>query len=305
MSELGRSFKRHCRKSRSGLWRNTASCCSNGRRKMKKTEETLTKIRETLKTLKLKGIQKVLEKELADAAQQALPPTDLLERLLAIEANAFIERRIERKISQSRLPDRKLLSDFDFAFQTGVDKAQVMELAKLDFVGRKQGLVIAGNSGTGKSHIAKALLLIGCTRMYRCRYTTAADMLRDLMASRADQSFHRKLRQYTAPDILLIDEVGFDRLEQQDERNASLFFKVIDGRYWKGSTLLTSNIGFSELGDYLGDPVVTTAIVDRMVHHSIILNIQGPSWRMHESKKLNAQARKPTKVNYHRQRRWL
>jgi DNA replication protein DnaC len=259
---------------------------------MKKTEETLTKIRGHLKTLKLNGIQKVLEKELADAAKQSLPPTEVLERLLAIEANALIERRIERKIRESRLPDRKLLSDFDFAFQTGVDKAQVMELAKLDFVGRKQGLVIAGASGAGKSHIAKALLLIGCTQLYRCRYTTAADMLTDLMASRADNTLQRKLRQYTGPDILLIDEVGFDRLEQQDSKNASLFFKVIDGRYCKGSTLLTSNIGFSELGDYLGDPVVTTAIVDRMVHHSIIINIDGPSWRMHESKKLNSQARK-------------
>lgn len=260
------------------------------------TEDTLTKIRQHLKTLKLPGIQKVLEKELTEAAQKALPPTELLERLLAIEANALIERRVERKIRESRLPDRKLLSDFDFTFQSGMDKAQVLEIAKMDFVERKQGLVIAGNSGTGKSHIAKALLLIGCIRMYRCRYTTAADMLRDLMASRADQSFHRKLRQYTAPDILLIDEVGFDRLEQQDTKNASLFFKVIDGRYCKGSTLLTSNIDFKDLGDYLGDPVITTAIVDRLVHHSIILNIQGPSWRMHESKKLNTQARKTRKA---------
>jgi len=252
----------------------------------------LTKIRQHLKTLKLPGIQKVLEKELAEAAQKALPPTELLERLLAIEANALIERRVERKIRESRLPDRKLLSDFDFTFQSGLDKAQVLEIAKMDFVPRKQGLIIAGNSGTGKSHIAKALLLIGCTQMYRCRYTTAADMLRDLMASRADLSFHRKLRQYTAPDILLIDEVGFDRLEQQDTKNASLFFKVIDGRYCKGSTLLTSNIDFKDLGDYLGDPVITTAIVDRMVHHSIILHIQGPSWRIHESKKLNTHAKK-------------
>jgi DNA replication protein DnaC len=263
---------------------------------MMNTEDTLTKIRQHLKTLKLPGIQKVLEKELAEAAQKALPPTELLERLLAREANALIERRVERKIRESRLPDRKLLSDFDFTFQSGMDKAQVLEIAKMDFVERKQGLVIAGNSGTGKSHIAKALLLIGCTRMYRCRYTTAADMLRDLMASRADQSFHRKLRQYTAPDILLIDEVGFARLEQQDTKNASLFFKVIDSRYCKGSTLLTSNIDFKDLGDYLGDPVITTASVDRIVHHSIILNIQGPSWRMHESKKLNTQARKTRKA---------
>jgi len=259
---------------------------------MKKTEETLTKIRGHLKTLRLNSIEKALERELTEAAQKALPPTEVLERLLAIEANVLIERRIERRIRESRLPERTLLSDFDFVFQTGVDKAQIMELAKLDFVGRKEGLVLAGTSGSGKSHISKALLLIGCTQLYRCRYTTAADMLTDLMASRADNTLQRKLRQYTGPDLLLIDEVGFDRLEQQDSRNASLFFKVIDGRYCKNSTLLTTNIDFKDLGDYLGDPVVTTAIVDRLVHHSIIINIDGPSWRMHESKKLNTQARK-------------
>ena len=151
------------------------------------------------KTLKLLGIQKVLDQELARAAQQALPPTELVERLLSIESTARIERRIERRIKESRLPERKLLSDFDFGFQTGVDKTQVLEIAKLDFVSRKQGLIIAGNSGTGKSHIAKALLLIGCQHLYRCRYTTAADMLTELMASLADQSFHQKLKQYTSP----------------------------------------------------------------------------------------------------------
>jgi len=255
-------------------------------------EETLTRIRQHLETLKLLGIQKALDQELAHAAQQALSPTEVVERLLAIEASARIQRRIERRIKESRLPERKLLSDFDFSFQIGLDKTQVLEIAKLDFVRRKQGLIIAGNSGTGKSHIAKALLLLGCRDFYRCRYTTAADMLTELMAGLADQSLHQKLKQYTSPDILLIDELGFDRLEQQDSKNASLFFKVIDGRYCKGSTLLTTNVDFKDLGDYLGDPVVTTAIVDRMVHHSIILNIQGPSWRMHESKKLNSQARK-------------
>jgi DNA replication protein DnaC len=102
-----------------------------------------------------------------------------------------------------------------------------------------------------------------------------------------------KLKAYTSPDLLLIDEIGFDRLEQEEARNASLFFKVIDGRYCKGSTVITSNIDFSQLGDYLGDPVVTTAIVDRLVHHSIIITIEGPSFRMHESKKLNARPGKP------------
>lgn len=207
-----------------------------------------------------------------------------------MEADALIQRRIERRIKESRLPERKLLADFDFDFQKCLDKAQIMELAKLDFVSRKQGVIIAGNSGTGKSHIAKALLLIGCRKTYRCRYTTASDMLRDLLSGMADDTLAQKLKRYLTPDILLIDEVGFDRLEQQDARNACLFHKVIDGRYCKNSTMITTNIDFKELGDYLGDPVITTAIVDRMVHHSIILSIEGPSWRLHESQQLNAHA---------------
>lgn len=112
-------------------------------------DKTLTRIRDHLKTLRMVGMQKVLEKELSEAAKKGPAPTDLLERLLTIEANALIERRIERRIKESRLPDRKLLADFDFVFQTGLDKTQVTEIAKLDFVERKQGLVIAGNSGTG------------------------------------------------------------------------------------------------------------------------------------------------------------
>ena len=229
-----------------------------------------------------------MDDELARAAQESSPSTDLLERLFTLEANALIQRRIERRIKESKLPDRKLLSDFDFVFQKGVDKTRIMELAKLDFVDRKQGVIIAGNSGTGKSHIAKALLLLGCRKTYRCRYTTAADMLRELIASLADDTLDKKLKRYLSPDILLIDEVGFDRLEQQDASNANLFHKVIDGRYCKGSTMITTNIDFKELGDYLGDPVITTAIVDRMVHHSIIFNIEGPSWRLHESQQLNS-----------------
>jgi DNA replication protein DnaC len=268
---------------------------------MAKTQNTpqqaLTQVRTYLNTLKLHKMEKALDEELSYGARENLPVSKILERLLAIEADTLIERRIERKIKDSRLPERKLLSDFDFTFQKGIDQHQIMDLATLSFVERKQGLILAGSSGTGKSHIAKALLLIGCTKLYRCRYTTAANMLKDLLASLADGTLEQKLKLYTRPDILLIDEVGFDRLEQESARNASLFFKVIDQRYCKASTLLTTNIDFKTLGDYLGDPVITTAIVDRMVHHSIIINIQGPSWRMNESKKLNASTKtRPAKT---------
>ena len=251
-------------------------------------DETLEQIRKYLTILKLHRMNEALDEELAYAAMENLGVSKVIERLLATEANSLIERRIERRIKQSKLPERKLLTDFDFKFQKGIDKSQIMELATLSFVERKQGLILAGGSGTGKSHIANALLLIGCQKLYRCRYTTAAFMLADLMASLADGTLDHKLKAYTRPQILLIDEVGFDRLEQESARNASLFFKVIDARYCKTSTLLTTNIDFKALGDYLGDPVITTAIVDRMVHHSIIINIQGPSWRMKESKRLNS-----------------
>jgi len=253
-----------------------------------KTTDTTGRIKDHLKTLKLNRIAGALDEELARAAKEATPCAELLERLLAMEAGALTERQIERRIKEAKLPELKLLADFDFVFQTGVDKRQIMELATLSFAGRRQGVIIAGNSGTGKSHIAKSLLLIGCQKNFRCRYVTASAMLRELLASLADNTLEKKLKSFLAPEVLLIDEVGFDRLEQHDAKNACLFHKVIDGRYCKGSTIITTNIDFEELGDYLGDPVITAATVDRMIHHSAIISIEGPSWRLHESKKLNA-----------------
>lgn len=258
------------------------------RRTIMKTQDATTMIRTYLKTLKLNRMASALDEELSRAVKEASPPSELLERLLAKEVGSLTERRIERRIRDSKLPERKLLADFDFVFQKGVDKRQIMELATLDFAIRKQGVIIAGTSGAGKSHIAKALLLIGCQKTFRCRYVTATTMLRELLASLADNTLEQKLKRFLTPEILLIDEVGFDRLEQHDARNANLFHKVIDGRYCKGSTIITTNIDFKELGDYLGDPVITAATVDRMIHHSIIINIEGPSWRLHESKQLNA-----------------
>lgn len=210
------------------------------------------------------------------------------------------ERRIERRIRQSKLPERKTLIEFDFDFQPGLDRNLIMELATMGFVSRRQGVILAGSSGSGKSHIAKALALEGCKQVYRVRYTTAADMLKVLYSSLADDSLEQKLKQYVYPELLVIDELGFDRLEREreqreDARNAALFFKVIDGRYTKRSTVLTTNVDFEQLGHYLGDPVVTTAIVDRMVHHSTVINIEGPSWRLNESKKLNQRTRKQKK----------
>jgi DNA replication protein DnaC len=258
------------------------------------SDDTMANIRNHMKTLKLSRMEKALDEVLSAAGKDNLPTAVVLERLLEIEAVSLIERRIERRIRESKLPERKLLADFDFTFQTGIDRRQVMELATLGFIQRKQWLILAGSSGTGKSYIAKALLLLACQHQYRCRYVTASFMLRDLLSGLADDSLDDKLKAYVRPAVLLIDEIGFDRLEQESSRNASLFFKVVEGRYCKNTTIFTTNIDFKALGEYLGDPVVTTAMVDRMVHHALIINIDGPSYRMHESKRLNQPSGKET-----------
>ncbi len=247
----------------------------------------LENIRKHLRTLKLYQIEKMLDDELLSGEKHKRSSAEIFERLLEIEASSLVERRIESRIRDSKLPERKLLTDFDFDFAIGVDQKQIMDLATLGFIERKQWLILAGTSGAGKSHIAKALLLLSCQHLYRSRYVTASYMLRDLLSGLADDSLEQKLKTYVRPEVLLIDEIGFDRLEQESSRNASLFFKVIEGRYCKHSTILTTNIDFKALGDYLGDPVITAAIVDRMVHHAIMITIDGPSYRMHESKTLN------------------
>ncbi len=249
--------------------------------------DPLADICNNLKLLKLYRMQETLDMELARAEKENSPTTTVLQRLLSIEAASLIERRIERRIKESKLPERKILADFNFDFQTAIDKKQIMQLSNLGFIERKQWLILAGSSGVGKSHIAKALLLICCQQLYRCRYTTASEMLRNLLSGLADDTLDKKLKLYIRPQVLLIDEIGFDRLEQESARNASLFFKVIEGRYCKNSTILTTNIDFKALGDYLGDPVITASLVDRMVHHAIIINIDGPSYRIYESKTLN------------------
>lgn len=256
------------------------------------TNNVFANIRKHLQTLKLYQMEKALDTELSNGEKEKRSTAEILERLLSLEIGVLTEKRIERRIRESKLAERKLLSDFDFKFQPSIDQRQIMELSTLGFIERKQWLILGGSSGTGKSHIAKALLLLGCQQLYRCRYVTATHMLRDLLSGLADNSLDQKLKAYLRPEVLLIDEIGFDRLEQELSRNASLFFKVIEGRYCKQSTILTTNIDFRMLGEYLGDPVVTAAMVDRMVHHAVIITIEGPSYRMHESKQLNRASKK-------------
>jgi len=220
---------------------------------------------------------------LAWASREGPSHTELLEHLLGKEVASKREARIERRISTSRLPERKTLEAFDWAFQPSLDKSAILELARLDFVRRKEDFVITGKSGTGKSHILKAFGLRACEQGVSIRYARCVDLLDDLHAGLADGTYPKRLRAWARPELLIIDDVGLGHLRKRDDEPtaAHTLYNLVDRRHAHSSTAITSNIELSEWGRYLGDAIITTAILDRIVMNAIRIDITGPSYRQH------------------------
>ena len=213
---------------------------------------------------------------------------DFLFDVIQSEAGARRERSIRYRIKESRLPQPlKLLSDFDFSFQPKLRKKLIMDLATMDFMRQHQSILFLGNCGTGKSHLGKSLALMACEKGYKVFYTSCAAMLSDLNAGVYEKTLLKRMRKYVMPDLLVIDEMGHDRLELQVTKEAHLLFKVIDERYkLKKSLIFTTNVEEADWGDYLGDPITTKAILDRIFHYSIKVEIKGASYRKHEGDEL-------------------
>lgn len=260
------------------------------------TDPTLEKIRAALADLRLRHAASRLEELLAEPAAD-LSRLEWLWALLEPQQRTATESRVERRIRQSRLPERKTFKSFRFEFQPSLDKDLVLDLATLGFMSEGKNVLLAGMSGTGKSHIAMALALNACAENWRVRYTTNADMLATLNASLATDTLQETLKQYTRPDLLVIDEVGLEQVERTVASRAGLMQKVLLPRYHPNSrsTIITSNIPWESWGDYLGDHLGAAAIIDRLLHHSRVIVINGPSWRDHEhSLEVGKQPAKPT-----------
>ncbi len=190
---------------------------------------------------------------------------------------------MERRIREACFHEVRLLEDFDWEFNAGaIDRVQIEQLATGEFVRRGDNLVVVGQSGVGKSHLVQALGRQCCVLGYKVRYTTSADLLLDLTAALADQSLPARLKYWTRVDWLIIDEFGFDRLERTlSPQAANLMYKVIDGRSPQRSTSLVTNIDSAVWPDYLDDPPLAMALMDRVVDSAIPLNIDGKSYRAH------------------------
>ena len=157
----------------------------------------------------------------------------------------------------------------------GVDRRSIEQLATCDFVRRRENLILVGQSGLGKSRILQALGHRACTLVYRVRYTTSSKLLQEFTAAMADGSFARKLNEYAQYELLLIDEFGFDRLEREvNARASSFYYRLLEARTGRYSTALATNIDFSMWGDYLGDPPLATAFLDRLVDGAVILKLR-------------------------------
>jgi DNA replication protein DnaC len=205
------------------------------------------------------------------------------EDLLAACAAASDERAAETIARLAGFPSRKTLEDFDFAFQSSINKKQVAELASCAFVERAENVVLLGPPGVGKTHLAIALGLEAAGRRYSVKFTTAARLVATLTEARGGGSFTRRLAGFCRPRLLIVDEVGFLPLEAE---GAALLFEVVARRYEHGSIILTANKSYGEWAEvFSGDAVIATAILDRLLHHSTTISIKGESYRLKDRKK--------------------
>ena len=242
----------------------------------------ISELEQLLVNLKLCGIAERIDVWLQDAAKQDWDYAEFLFNLLNDELANKQEKRCETSIRTARFPFIKSLNSFDFAYQPSIDAKQMKELAKARFVANGDNLVFLGPPGVGKTHLAVALGIEAIKQGYKTLFTTAQALLASLAKAHSENRLEEKLKYVCQPKLLIIDEIGYIPFDRQ---GANLFFQLIAKRYEKGSLILTSNQAFTNWGDVFGDRVIATAILDRILHHSVTVNIKGESYRLKEKLK--------------------
>ncbi len=248
----------------------------------------MERLQENLQRLRLFKCRERLEALLQDATARDLSYADFLDLLLTEEVTSKTAKNVTMRTHLARFPFVKGLETFDWSYQPSLDKKQVMQLALCHFIEHGENVLILGPPGVGKTHLAVGLGLKAIERGYRVLFTTAAAMIAALTRALSEGKLEDKLKLFSVPRLLIVDEIGYLPIERT---GANLFFQLISRRYERGPMILTSNQGFGSWGEVFGDRVIATAILDRILHHAVTINIRGNSYRLKE--KLKAGLLKP------------
>ena len=238
-----------------------------------------------LKELKLPSFLREYGKMAAQCAAEGVDHPQYLLRLAELELIDRHQRMVERRIRAARFPAVKSLDTLDFPAIPSLNKSLVMELARCEYIQRRENVIAIGNSGTGKTHVALGLGLAACQRGMSVGFTTAADLVHELMEARDERRLLILQRQLARLNLLIINELGFVPLSRT---GAELLFEVFSQRYERGSILVTTNLPFDEWTEVFGSERLTGALLDRLTHHVHILEMNGESYRLKRSRETAA-----------------
>ncbi len=235
-------------------------------------------LRTQLQTLGLRAMAAAFEAEAAKAAKSQTTYTAFLAKLVDEELAAKVDRSIHARIANARLPARKTLEEFDFAFQPSLPAARIRELGELAFLQSATNILLVGPPGVGKTHLALAWALKACLARKRVLVTQASALLDSLVAAQISATLGRQLQLLRGQDLLVIDELGYTPMDPQ---RATLFFQLVSQKYAHSSLIVTTNVPFDQWGRIFGgDEVIAAAILDRLLHYSEVFAIAGPSYRL-------------------------
>jgi len=245
------------------------------------TEAPQILLEHRLKSLRLPTVLREYGKLARQSAADGLDHVQFLARLIELEMIDRERRMIERRIKAAKFPTVKSLDSFDFKAIPALNKMQVLELARCEWIERRENVIALGPSGTGKTHIALGLGLSACQKGLSVGFVTAAALVHELMEARDERRLLRLQKQMVGYKLLIIDELGFVPLSKT---GAELLFELISQRYERGATLITSNLPFDEWTETFGSERLTGALLDRLTHHVNILEMNGESYRLGQSK---------------------